>query len=286
MYFYRLLTLEELSERKVHNNEHKFDECINTHKYVEGNSYVHLFLNAESCFEDFEKEDYKKCYIAKFNIPDEIVCKYGIGLGGYDAIFNPYNNKYRLVSTQAVFWVPEIAIASNDFNYNWLESVCPAIDKLGKHYLPENFITEDNDYKEIVYDGYLLGYKDEKELLKKYEDIINLKRHIINVLKTTRRINILTKDFNEDSIRACYSLVNYGFINGYIEHTGDVNLISNDSIDSEAINIASKIEANCVINKKYNYTNPSFCAKLKQLGIDVSENMVYDIHDQKIKKLY
>ena len=163
MYFYRLLTIDELNENKIHDNYNCFDDCENTHKYVEGKNYIHLFLNAESCFEDFEKEAYNKCYVARFNIPDEIVCKYGIGLGGYNPIYNAYNRKYRVININGHFWLPEIAIPSDDFDYKWCEELYPAVDKNGNCYLPDNFITDELKYREIICDGYLMGYKNKRE---------------------------------------------------------------------------------------------------------------------------
>ena len=86
MYFYRILSIEELRQKNIHNNENCFHDVVNAHKYKKDCSYVHLFLNAESCFEDFEKESYDKCLTAKFDVPDQIVYRYGIGLGGYSPI--------------------------------------------------------------------------------------------------------------------------------------------------------------------------------------------------------
>lgn len=168
MYFYRLLTIDELEQKQIHNNKNKFNQCINTHKYIKGNNYIHLFLNAESCFEDFEKEDYSKCYIAKFDIPDEIVSKFGIGLGGYNPLYNSYNTKYRVINKNDSFWLPEIAIPATSFNYDWCEDYCKAIDENGECFLPKNFITDEQSYKKIVYDGYLIGYKNVEQLLNKY----------------------------------------------------------------------------------------------------------------------
>ena len=48
MYFYRLMSKEELKEKKIHNNRNNFSYYINTHKYKKNKKYVHLFLNAES----------------------------------------------------------------------------------------------------------------------------------------------------------------------------------------------------------------------------------------------
>jgi len=180
MYFYRILSILELQEKRIHNNQDSFCDVINTHKYKRNTSYVHLFLNAESCFEDFEKEKYTECFIAKFDIPESIVCKYGIGLGSYNSLYNSYNMKYRTVNKNGSFWLPEIAIPSFDFNYNWCCDVSPAVDQKGDCYLPNSFISDDKQYRKIIYDGYLFGFKDQKELLKKYEDMISSKNFVAN----------------------------------------------------------------------------------------------------------
>lgn len=175
MFFYRLLMREELEQKRIHKNTKSFEDCINTHKYIKGQNYIHLFLNAESCFENFEHYRYDKCFVAQFDIPEEIVRKYGIGLGGYSPLYNNYNRKYRVINQKESFWVPEIAIPESDFNYNWCTEVYPALDEHGNCYLPDHFITEELTYREIVYDGYLLGFKNVKELLQKYENMLKSK---------------------------------------------------------------------------------------------------------------
>lgn len=274
MYFYRLLTKEELKQKQIHNNQNSFSWCENTHKYIKGKNYIHLFLNAESCFEDFERPRYNKCYVAKFNIPDEIVCKYGIGLGGYSPIYNSYNKKYRNITTRDHFWLPEIAIPSTDFNYGWCEEVHLSVDEEDKCYLPDNFITNDSYYREIVYDGYLLGYKDKDELLKKYKKMIRLKKHIIDVLQTTKRININPNNLNRDSILAYYALVNYAKENKFIDIINEINLQVSEIIDPLAINITTESDLDIVIDKQNKFLNSSFCARLEVIGIKVDYNIL------------
>lgn len=286
MYFYRLLTKEELNQKKIHNNKNSFNDCLNTHKYVKGKNYIHLFLNAESCFEDFEHGRYDKCYVARFNIPDEIVCKYGIGIGGYSPLYNSYNKKYRTVYKSGHFWIPEIAIPSDSFNYNWCEEVHKTINDDGKCYLPDNFITDDLYYREIVYDGYLIGYKDEKELLEKYKNMIALKKHIIHILKTTRIVNINPDDLNRDSVAAYYAIANYALINGFINDIEELELITSKETYNKSINITNEINSNIVINKYGSSLNNSFCEKLQILGIDVDyDEIMENINIQKIKTI-
>lgn len=286
MYFYRLLTIEELVHKKIHNNKHKFSDCVNTHKYIRGKNYIHLFLNAESCFEDFEKEKYDKCYVAKFNIPDDIVCKYGIGLGGYSPIYNSYNRKYRTINTINNFWLPEIAIPEASFNYDWCEAAHLSIDKTGNCYLPSDFITDELYYREIVYDGYLLGYKDENQLLAKYRNMIEIKKFIIDVLTTTKKININLKNVNDDSILAYYSLVNYAKENKFIDNISEITVSVSENIDNDAINITTESDLNTVISKQFNYSNPTFCSRLEVLGIKVDyDTLINNVDIIKIKKL-
>lgn len=286
MYFYRLLTKEELIQKKIHNNKNSFSECVNTHKYIKGKNYIHLFLNAESCFEDFDHRKYDKCYVAKFNIPDEIVCKYGIGLGGYNPLNNSYDRKYRVINKTGHFWIPEIAIPSEEFTYDWCEDVHSDVDETGKCYLPDSFITDDSYYREIIYDGYLIGYKDEQELLEKYKSMIVLKKHIINALKTTKTVNINPRDLNRDSLLAYYAIANYAFINGFIDDPDNLKLKLSQTVDKESINITSENNSNVAINKHGNSLNASFCEKLEVLGIEVNyDALIENIHNQKIKAI-
>lgn len=285
MYFYRLLSLDELKQKKIHDNKNQFWLYENTHKYIKNKNYIHLFLNAESCFEDFSMKAHHKCYVAKFNIPDEIVCKYGIGLGGYSPTFNTYNKKYRTVDKQGHFWLPEIAIPEDDFSYDWCVDVHKAVDNDGKRYLKGDYITEDEYYKEIVYDGYLLGFKDKNELLLKYRKMIELMKHIIYVLTTTKKINIPSKYLNEDSISAAYSIINYGINNGYIKEATEIKFISLDKIDFDAINIMEGSVLDIVVSKKTNGLNRSFCARLKALCIEIIESQsIGNIEKTKVKK--
>lgn len=284
MYFYRLLSIEELKQKQIHNNQNKFNECENTHKYIKGKSYVHLFLNAESCFEDFERDRYDKCYVAKFNIPDEIVCKYGIGLGGYSPIYNAYSKKYRNINSKDHFWLPEIAIPAEDFDYAWCEDISLAVDKDNRCYLPDCFKTDDLYYREIIYDGYLLGYKNKDELLKKYTSIVTLKKHIIKVLATTKKIIINPKDLNSDSTLAYYVLVNYAKEKGFINTIDEIKLIISETIDFNAICITSSKDHVKTINRQYNYLYPTFCSRLKVLGLDFDETKVMnEFEEQKTK---
>lgn len=276
MYFYRILSVEELRQKKIHNNENSFHDLVNTHKYKKNCSYIHLFLNAESCFEDFEKENYDKCCVVKFDVPDEIVCRYGIGLGGYNPIFNSYNKKYRIINKNGHFWIPEIAIPSFDFNYDWCCDISSAVDKNGNCYLPDSFISDEIYYRQIVYDGYLLGLKDENELLQKYKQMIDLKKHIITVLKTTKKINIDYKNLNQDSLLAFYSLVEYAKSNNFIKDNYEITLSVSEANDLDAINITSYSCVSTVIDKRYNHSFPTFCSQLELLGIKVD-------YDKKVK---
>lgn len=284
MYFYRLLSLDELKQKKIHDNKNQFWLYENTHKYIKNKNYIHLFLNAESCFEDFSMKAHHKCYVAKFNIPDEIVCKYGIGLGGYSPTFNTYNKKYRTVDKSGHFWLPEIAIPEDDFSYDWCLDVNKAVDNEGKRYLKDDYITEDDYYREIVYDAYLFGFKNKDELLLKYRKMIELMKHIIYVLTTTKRINIAPKDLNDDSLSAAYSLVNYGINNGYLKDINEIGIVSSERVDFDAINIMEGSILDIVISKKTRVLNRSFCARLKTLGIEIIDNKdTYNIQIPKVK---
>ena len=281
MYFYRLMSKEELKQKKIHNNKNNFSVYVNTHKYKKNRNYVHLFLNAESCFEDFDKALYNNCVIAKFDIPDDILIKYGIHLGEYNLSYNNYNKKYRFLNYRNTadgysFWLPEIAIEAKDFDYNWLIDVCPTKNENGKYYLKDSFITDDIYYQSIVYDGYLIGYKDENELLEKYKNLIELKKHIINILKTTRIVNINPNDLNRDSMLAYYALANYALINGFIDDQSDLKLILSIKSDKKSINITSETGLETVINKYGNSLNHSFCEKLQTLGIDVDSDILIE----------
>ena len=190
MYFYRLMAKKELQDKQVHNNTIYYEDCINTHKYIKGKKYVHLFLNAESCFEDFGSNLSNDMIIAKFDIPDEVVFKYGIGLGSYNPLYNSYTMKYRKNIT-SYFWLPEIAIELSDFNYNWCTEVSPVKDKNGRYYLPSDFKTPEEEYIDIINDGYLLGYKSELDLLKKYDKILLKRNQESKKQKFVKRLSIL-----------------------------------------------------------------------------------------------
>ena len=191
MYFYRIMKPEELKNKKIKNNTGDFFDAINTHKYLKGLSYVHLFLNAESCFEDFILDDIKDLIVAKFDIPDEVVFKYGIGLGGYQLFSNKCTRKYReLVTKNSAgghnFWVPEIAIPEFDFNYDWCVDVCKPKRVSYQYTIPESYLTDDVYYHQIVDDGYLKGYKNESELLNKYKELIKSKKKINPTVRNVR----------------------------------------------------------------------------------------------------
>ena len=189
MYFYRLMSKKEFKDKEVLNYSSYYEDCINTHKYVAGKKYVHLFLNAESCFEDFESDLSKDMVVGQFDIPDEVVFKYGIGLGSYNPVYNLYTMKYR-TNLALYFWLPEIAIELSDFDYGWCTKISPIKDKKGKYYLPVDFITPEDEYRDIVNDGYLLGYNNEQELLKKYNQILLNKKDEIKKQKFIKRLSL------------------------------------------------------------------------------------------------
>lgn len=284
MYFYRLMSKEELNCKKIHNNKNNFNVYINTHKYKRGKSYVHLFLNAESCFEDFDKNVYDNCVIAKFDIPDDILFKYRIKLGGYNLSYNSYNKKYRFLNYRNAaggysFWLPEIAIEAKDFDYAWLIDICDTKDQNGKYFLKDSFITDDTYYQNIVYDGYLIGYDNEVELEEKYNNMLDLKQKIINVLKETKTININPKDLNNDSMMVVDTLVSYALERGFINQHDDIKVTLNDSLDNNSINITSdrKKEETIVISKNYQHSVPSFCAMLDKLGFNIDKEILHSI---------
>lgn len=285
MYFYRLMSKNELKSKKIHNNKNNFSVYVNTHKYKRGKSYVHLFLNAESCFEDFDKEAYDNSVIAKFNIPDDILFKYGIHLGGYNLNCNHYNKKYRFLNYHNTaggysFWLPEIAIEAKDFDYNWMIDFCDTKDQNGKYFLKDSFLTDDVYYQNIIYDGYLMGYNSEEELEKKYDNLLNLKQEIINVLKTTKIININPKDLSNDSMMALEILINYALKLGYIKEKNEIKITLNDNVDSNSINITStnKTTEAVILNIDYHYSVPSFCSMLYKLGFDIDKEILRSIH--------
>lgn len=285
MYFYRLMSKEELRQKKIHKNKNSFSVYINTHKYKRNKNYVHLFLNAESCFEDFDKKSYDSCVIAKFNIPDDILFKYGIHLGGYSLQYNHYNKKYRYLHYRNTvgdysFWLPEIAIESKDFDYNWMIDICNVKDEQGNYYLKESFITDDLYYQNIINDGYLIGYKNEMELEEKYNKLLKQKQQIINILKTTKTININPEDLNNDSICACNTLIEYALKHNFINDKKEVNITLNSKIQNNSINITSNNKESDKVTIKINrqYSVPSFCATLDKLGFNIDRDILYSIH--------
>lgn len=288
MIFYRLMAKKEYEDKKVHNNNKHFEDTFNTHEYQEGKNYIHLFLNAESCFESFDKIDYDKCLIGKFDIPDEIVCKYGIGLGGYDFLYNDYNMNYRYLDYKNMngnycFWLPEIAILEDDFNYDWCIKTSVAGIK-NKGMLPFDFETDLVVYREIINDGYLYGYKNMDELLKKYNDIIKVKKKIMKYLSKNKQINITPTSLNNDSLTAANILLDYAIKNNFIKDKNEIYISVSADIKNNSINITDKVcdDGNyVVINKNHKHTNPSFCAKLDYLGINVDKNILYTITPEK-----
>ena len=285
MYFYRLMSKEELKEKRIHNNQNNFFDYINTHQYKRNKKYIHLFLNAESCFEDFDKIGYDSCVIAKIEIPDKIVFKYGIHLGGYGLRYNHYNRKYRcLYYHNSIggysFWLPEIAIESKDFDYNWIVDVCNAQNELGECYLKESFKTDDLYYQNIVYDGYLVGFENEKHLEKKYKELLKQKQRIINILKTTKAININPQNLNNDSLYACRILIEYSLKNHFISNRKEIKIFLKPKLQNNCINIINlneKIDVP-IININHKHSMPSFCATLDKLGFDINKETLYSIH--------
>lgn len=288
MIFYRLMSKEEFKSKKIH-NQNNFEDSINTHTYEDGKNYVHLFLNAESCFESFDKIAYNKCFIGMFDIPDKVVCKYGIGLGGYDFLCNSYSMNYRHLyynnkKNNYAFWLPEIAIKEEDFNYDWCIKVEEAGKEKYKGYLSFEFETDLMAYREIINDGYLYGYANEKELLNKYKELIKMKKRIMKILSTTKKINIIPKYYNEDSIMATKILIKYAIENKFIEKPGDIYISVKNKANQGAINIGDidlKDKRYLVINKNRKHTNPSFCAMLDFLGINVDKSILYTITPEK-----
>ena len=288
MIFYRLMSKEEFKAKKIHNNQRHFDDTISTHKYEAGKNYVHLFLNAESCFESFDKSEYNNCFVGMFDIPDRVVCKYGIGLGGCDFLYNSYSMGYRHLDynnskNNYAFWLPEIAIKEEDFNYDW----CIKAEKAGKDkykgYLPFEFETNLGVYREIINDGYLYGYANKEELLKKYKDLIKKKRQILRILNTTKEINIVPSSYNEDSLTATNILIKYAIDNKFIKEPNEIYVSIDNRINPNAINIANvdSNSKNIIINKNKKHTNPSFCATLDMLGINVDKSVLYTITPEK-----
>lgn len=285
MIFYRLMSNDEYKKKKIHNNKRAFDDTINTHQYIKGKNYIHLFLNAESCFESFDRLDYTSCVVGQFDIPDEIVCKYGIGLGGYDFAYNNYNTNFRYydyhnVRNNYCFWLPEIAILEEDFNYDWCLKITKAGKSRNKGYLPFDFETDLVWYREIINDGYLLGYNNKEELLKKYDDLIKTKKKMIKILKNNKRINIEPKDLNNDSLEAAKILVDYTLKNQLISRKDEIYVSIKEGLIDNAINITTKTHNQgnyVVINKNHKHTNPSFCAMLDILGINIDKNILYSI---------
>lgn len=289
MYFYRLMSKEEFKNKKIHNNKNNFDESINTHKYEDDKNYIHLFLNAESCFESFDKVAYDECLIGMFDIPDKIVCEYGIGLGGYDFLYNAYSTNYRhfLVNNNKnnyAFWLPEIAIKEEDFDYNWCVKTEQAGKEKYKGYLPCEFKTDLVTYREIINDGYLYGYSSKEESLKKYKELIKIKKRIMKILSTTKKINIVPNCFNEDSLIATNILIKYAIDNNFIKKASEIYVSLNKEINSDAINIADidlEEKKFLIISKNKKHTNPSFCAMLDSLGININKSILYTITPEK-----
>lgn len=285
MIFYRLMSKKEYEVKKIKENSDSFSENINTHMYEPKKNYIHLFLNAESCFESFERIDYTKCLVGKFDIPDEVVCKYGIGLGGYDFLYNNYDKRYRHMDYQNkknnyCFWLPEIALPEDDFSYDWCIETVIAGTERNRGYLPFEFETDLVSYREIINDGYLYGYDSKDELLKEYNDIIKTKKKIIKILKTTRKININPECLNNDSFIASKILINYALKNKMIEKESDIYISISKEIMKGAINIDNKEEKAgdyVVINKNYRHTSRTFCATLDQLGINVDRDILYSV---------
>ena len=289
MIFYRLMSKQEFQDKKICHNKDSFNDSINTHMYEEGKNYIHLFLNAESCFESFDKVAYDESFIGMFDIPDKVVCKYGIGLGGYDFLCNSYSKNYRYLcynnnKNNYAFWLPEIAIKEEDFNYSW----CVKAEKAGKEkhrgYLPFEFETDLVMYREIVNDGYLYGYENKEELLKKYKELIKIKKRIMRILGTTKKINIVPQYYNEDSLTATSILVKYAIENGLIKEPNEIYVSMNKKLDPNAINIAdidSENKKALIINKNRKHTNPSFCAMIDSLGINVDKSILYTITPEK-----
>lgn len=290
MYFYRIMQEEELKSKKINNNAGDFFDAINTHKYIKGVNYVHLFLNAESCFEDFILDDISNLVLAKFNIPDEIIFKYGIGLGGYQLFSNKCTRKYReLVTKNSAgtynFWVPEIAIPEFDFNYDWCIDICKPKRVLYQYTLPESYITDDVMYQQIVSDGYLKGYKNEIELLNKYKDMLKYKKKIINTLKKFKTININPKDLNNDSLYTCSVLMEYALSCCFVDSKSDIKITVKDKLVNNSINIASNHKFNennsyIIIDKNINHTIPSFITTLDKLGFNVDRCLLKFIYSE------
>lgn len=286
MYFYRIMNKEELKNKEIKSNIEDFYDAINTHRYLKGVNYIHLFLNAESCFEDFILEEPSNLIIVKFDIPDEIVFKYGIGLGGYQLYYNKCTKKHReMVIKNAAgtsnFWVPEIAIPEFDFNYDWCTDVYKPKRIMYQYALPENFMTDDLLYKQIVDDGYLKGYKNEAELLKKYKAMLQYKKKIIEILKNNKNINISSKDLNNDSLYACLVLTNYALAKNIVESKSDIKITVNNEPNINSINITDGLDQDnfIIIDKNHNHTFPGFSATLDKFGFDVDKNILKNINN-------
>lgn len=289
MYFYRIMKKDELKSKKIH-NMNSFYYYINTHKYKRFKKYVHLFLNAESCFEYFDKSLYEDSIIGQFDIPDEIVFKYGIGLGCYNLARNDYNKKYRNLNNrnaqgQVGFWLPEISIESKDFDYNWLTDMCIPKDNNGNYYLKDTFITDDLHYQNIVYNGYLIGYNSYKELEKKYNDELKLKQKILEILKNNKKININPKDFNNDSLYTCEILINYALKHNFINFESEIKITLNKDLQIDSINLTNEFDEQVkekviIINKSINYSNQTFTSRLAELGFIIDKNILHSITNE------
>lgn len=290
MYFYRIMKKEELKNKTINNNSKDFEDCINTHRYQKGINYVHLFLNAESCFEDFIIDNIDDLIVAKFDIPDEIILKYGIGLGGYDLFRNKCTRKYReLVNRNSVgdsvFWVPEIAIPQFDFNYNWCVDICKPELKFYMYTLPDSFMTDDVYYQEIVKDGYLIGYMSISELLNKYKNLLKIKKQIIDSLKHVKNININPIDLNNDSLYTCNILINYALKHNFIKSKNEISVTIKENLQCDSINITNnhinnEKENYIIISKNTNHTSFTFTAMLERLGFNIERNILYSITNE------
>ena len=166
---------------------------------------------------------------------------------------------YKNANGNYCFWLPEIAIPENDFDYNWCLKTVVAGKQKNKGNLPFEFETDLVAYREIINDGYLYGYNNEQELLKKYEEIIKDKKKIIKILKNSKKINIAPKDLTHDSLTATGVLIEYALKNNFITDKGNY----------------------VIINKNNKHTNPSFCAMLDYLGISINKNTLYSITPEK-----
>lgn len=90
----------------------------------------------------------------------------------------------------------------------------------------------------------------------------------------------MPKDLNNDSLEAAKFLIAYALKNELINKQDEIYVSIKEELIDNAINITTKTydKGNyVVINKNNKHTNPSFCAMLDILGINIDKNILYSI---------